>query len=266
MKKLFSVAAFLAASTMLANAVSVAFTFNLGDNATIDGVTNLAADGLGNGPGSPASGLLADSTKETMKKLGNNASLSVSLSTGKLWGKEGGSNPTPFTTTTLSSNADALSILGLTADNLQKIKWGAHDAAGGATTTFNVTGLEANTTYNVSLLIGIKEGSYAQIFWDTGTLVSGRYAYGESATQTISGSDTSYTFQSSQVPVAVSLEITTNASGAFNVGMKNYDGAKSSIGYLGISTTAIPEPSTFGLLAGVSAIALAVSRRRRRSR
>jgi len=261
MKKLFSVVAILAASTMLANAASVAFTFNLGEGATIDGVTNLAAEGLGNGSGQSASNLLANETQETMNNLGENASLSVSLTTGKLWGKQGGSNPTPFTTTTLSSNPDALSILGLTAGNLQKINYGMQDAAGGAQTTFNVTGLNANTTYNVSLLIGIASGSSAQISWDTGNLVSGLYAYGASATQTISG--TSYTFQSSQVPVAVSLKITTDASGAFNVSMKNDGSSKSSIGYFGISDMTIPEPSAFGLLAGLGAIALAVSRRRR---
>jgi len=261
MKKLFSVVAILAASTMLANAASVAFTFNLGDGVSVGDAKNLNANNLGTGPGTKVTGLLEEQTKETMKKLGNNASLSVTVTTGKIWGGIESSNPTPFTTTTLSSNTAALSILGLTAENLQKINYGMQDAAGGATTTFNVTGLNANTTYNVSLLIGIASGSSAQISWDTGNLVSGLYAYGASATQTISG--TSYTFQSSQVPVAVSLKITTNDSGAFNVSMKNDGSSKSSIGYFGISEMTIPEPSAFGLLAGLGAIALAVSRRRR---
>lgn len=143
------------------------------------------------------------------------------------------------------------------------------DGAQTATTTFAVTGLIANTTYTVTMLVGALDANgsatgTAKISWDTGTLVSGRYAYGASATQTLSASDTSTTLANLS---AVELKITTDSNGAFNIKLYNGDsdnsGSKTSIGFFAITGDVIPEPSAFGLLAGVGALALAASRRRR---
>jgi len=256
MKKLFSTVVFFVASTMLANAANVVYTFNL-DSDIPTGVTkNLSANNV------PDSGTTA--ITETMGQ----GTLTVSVSGGKLWSNTGNA----FTSEKLSalaSNPTATELLtsaGLTnaSADFTKITKGTQNGSGqSATTTFAVTGLVANSQYTVTMLVGPSTNK-GKISWDTGTFISGKYAYSNAASTTIGESATSLVLDNLSV---VSLTLAADSSGAFNIKLYNNSndntGGKTAIGLFAISGDAIPEPSAFGLLAGLGAIALAVSRRRR---
>jgi len=261
-KKVITAAAFLAASTMLANAASVLYTFNLETNAVPSGVTaNINCnDGR-------------ESYTQGMNGLGNSAQFS--FSGGNQWQIATDNSKNPFENiSTLASNNSAKEILqraGLNSSEIIKITQGVGDGNGTSSiTTYAVTGLTANATYTVTMIIGgSKSGGsgVGKISWDTGTLVSGKYAFGDSAETLITNTGSSLVLSSLS---AVELTITADSSGEFNIKLYNNasenSGSKTGLGLFAISSSAIPEPSAFGLLAGLGAIALAVSRRRRRSR
>lgn len=260
MKKIIASATLLAASTMLASAASVAYTFNLASGTTVGSAINLAAAGIPSSAGA-ATELLKDSTKDSMEAaFGTGASLYVNISAGKLWGGASASAG-GIDTSTIKSNSTAQEILGLTETDISNINYGVQDGAGGATTTFVVSGLSANTEYTLSMLV-YGQGSGTTISWgSTGTLVSGVYAYGNAASTNITSGETSLSVSD---VYAVLLTLQTDARGSVSVALTNGSSDSSNkiaMGYFGISQ--VPEPSAFGLLAGVGALALAVSRRRR---
>jgi len=250
-KKVITAAAFLAASTMLANAASVLYTFNLGESSISEATVNISInDGRG-------------SYTQSMDDLKENANFN--MGTGSFWKMDDGKNPFSSSISTLAGNSFAKEILttgtGLQGDSISKLIQGVHNGNANTTTTFAVTGLDTNTDYTVTLLVGgnTSDGSGGKISWDGATFNGGEYAYGGSAKTTIGKDSTELQLDNLS---AVQLKFTTGAdSGSFNIKLYNST-QKTGIGLLAIST--IPEPSAFGLLAGLGAIALAVSRRRRR--
>jgi len=262
-KKIITTTTLLAASVALANAASVAYTFNLGNQ--ISGTTsNIALTG------EPKDGRVSTETvvnTTTMSALGDSAQFTVSINQGKIWKVDIDST----NLSTLAGNSYAQSILsnaGISSGNITSLTQGTQCGASTGATNIKVTGLSANTNYTVSMLLSptITGTSYqTTVSWDGGTLVSGEYAYGGSGKQTLATGATSFTLESLS---AVSLTLTTDSSGAFNIKLQNNGdsstSAKAAIGLFAISD-AIPEPSAFSLLAGVGALALTVSRRRRKN-
>jgi len=252
-KKVITAAAFLAASTMLANAASVLYTFNLETNAVPSNVTaNINLHGSGTSGFSQGMDDLKSGAKFT-------------LSSGAYYKMDDDKNPFSSSISTIASNESAKTILttgtGLQESDISKLVQGVHNGNANATTTFAVTGLDTNTDYTVTLLVAPNMGSSGKISWDGATFTGGSYAYGNVATTTITSSETELTLSSLY---AVQLKLTTGNDGSFNIKLYN-SSSKTGIGLFAISTnSAIPEPSAFGLLAGLGAIALAVSRRRRR--
>jgi len=249
-KKVITAAAFLAASTMLANAASVAFTFDLTDVPT--GATNITTH-----------------NQPSFTQTIGSVTLTGSSNAGNFYKLENGSNPfTESNLNTLTSNSQAMELLtaaGLSSTNeVKKITTGTHTGNSSGTYTLAVSGLTANTDYTVTLLIGGNNstGANGKISWDGASFNGGSYAFGNSAKTTITNSETEITLPSL---AAVQLKFTTTDSGSFNIKLYNgQSSTKTGVGLFAISGSAIPEPSAFGLLAGLGAIALAVSRRRRR--
>lgn len=215
-KKLLAATTLVAASAAFAGADTVAYTFNLDKNTSgstsINGATNVQI----------CSGEDVSCTSATVNLDGGNAKLVISRNQGKFW-DTGSSCYTSETygVTKLASNATAQEMFttaGILSTEISKITKGVSNGAAEATTTFAVSGLIADTTYTVTMLVGAFVNSSttgtAKISWDTGKLVSGRYAYGDSATQTLSASDTSTTLANLS---AVELKITTDSNGAFNI-------------------------------------------------
>jgi len=260
-KKIITTTTFLVASVALANAASVAYTFNLGSQ--ISGTTGNIA--LTSTPSEAVSSETVVNTT-TMSVFGTSAQFTVSIDKGKIWSADIDST----NLSTLASNSYAQSILstaGISSSNITSLSKGTQCGNPNGLTTFKVSGLSANTVYTVTMLLSptiTGSGKNTTVSWDGGTLVSGEYAYESSAKQTLSAGASSFTLTNLS---AVSLTLTTDSSGAFNIKIQNNgDGtsnnAKTAIGLFAISD-AIPEPSAFSLLAGIGAIALAVSRRRK---
>lgn len=254
-KKIITAATLFAASSALASAASVVYTFNLTTTIPEATVNISCNDGR-------------TSYEQEMTDLGDNAKFSVSG--GSQWQMATDSNKNPFDNiTTLASNIYAqknFSNAGISSSSISSITQGVGDGNGTAsTTTYAFTGLTSNTTYRVTLLVGgSKSGGsgVGKISWDTGTLVSGNYAYDESAQTLIASTETQLVLSSLS---AIELLLTTDSNGAFNIKLYNNSsknsGSKTGLGLLAVSS--VPEPSAFGLLAGIGALALAVSRRRR---
>lgn len=257
-KKIVTVTTLLAASATLASAASVAYTFSNATTTQATGATNVQVT---NGPAS------LDDTKTNLGGTFTGASLVISAEGGqqKLYanatGAISGSN---VGTTALNLLKSANSSL----DSVSSITLGLQNGSGSdaAYVSFAVTGLTANTNYTVSFLVKAASTS-SNITLANGSFVEGSYVTGtESTTNSISlTSGTSFVLAST-TETAVLLKVTTDASGAFTIKFQSAASAKTTIGYFGISDSAIPEPSAFSLLAGVGALALTVARRRRRPR
>lgn len=255
-KKIITAATLFAASSALASAASVVYTFNLTTTIPEATVNISCNDGR-------------TSYEQGMTGLGDNAKFSVSGG-GQQWMMATDNNRNPFDDiTTLANNTYAQGIFsnaGIASSSISSITQGVGDGSGTpATTNYAFTGLTSNTTYMVTLIVGGSKGGgsgVGKISWDTGTLVSGKYAYGESAQTTIASTETQLVLSSLS---AIELLLTTDSSGTFNIKLYNHSGdnygSKTGLGLLAVSS--VPEPSAFGLLAGIGALALAVSRRRR---
>jgi len=256
-KKVITAAAFLAASTMLANAASVLYTFNLTDvpsNVTANINCN---DGR-------------TTMEQEMTTLKSGAKWSFSSSAGGTWNSSTVYNPFSNNISTLASNIEAqamFSTVGINADDISKLTDGFHTGNASGTSTFTVSGLDTNTTYVVTMLVGsVANNTKFNIKWSGGEFEGGSYAYENSAKTLITTAETSLASENLSV---VELKLKTGSeNGNFTITLENggsaNSGGKTAVGLFAVST--IPEPSAFGLLAGLGAIALAVSRRRRRSR
>lgn len=256
-KKIVTITTLLAASATLASAASVAYTFSNADTTQASGATNVKVT---SGPTS------LDNTTTNLGGTFTGASLVISAKGGekKLFANAAdaisGSN---VGTTAL----DLLKSVNSSLDSVSGITLGLQNGSGStsAYVSFAATGLTANTGYTVSFLVKAASTS-SNITLENGSFVEGSYVTGtESTTNSISLTDTSFVLAST-TETAVLLKVTTDDSGAFTIKFQNANNAKTTIGYFGISDSAIPEPSAFSLLAGVGALALTVARRRRRSR
>jgi len=286
-KKIITTTTFLAASVALANAATVVFTTNSG---SVTGATEkIQLNKTGN------SGSAGDSTSTTNNTYTYTASstkfdgsttlkLEYKVSSGKCWATAKSLDTN--TNTALTSAFSSASGLSL-GDYAGQIFYGS--GAGSSTATLTFSGLKAHTQYRVSFVSGARDDNAGTLTLTTGSLFSttegGGSFYGSLSgtdTTSVSSFDSSngislasvqYTTESSStnatnannktVPTvastAISVVVTSTSEGKLVFNATNKPG----FALIAISDS-IPEPSAFSLLAGIGAIALAVSRRRRK--
>jgi len=242
------------ASATLASATGVTYTFNLGSDVPAGVTKNLSVGGVAE----------FSETGTMESAFGSGAEFSISLNKGILCN-------VALDTTTLGSDAiELLSTAGIASGDVGKITAGVQAGQSVAMASYGILGLEAGTEYTLTFLIeptasetdGTTKSSY--IGWDAGYLISGKYA-GASGSTTLTSGNASITLTETAV---VQLNIKMKSGGYFYLCVYNGHGksaGKTTLGFLSIAkTAAIPEPSAFGLLAGLGTIALAVLRHRRK--
>jgi len=286
-KKIITTTTLLAASVALANAATVVFTTN---NESVTGATEkiqLSSTGNSGSAGSDSNTTnnTYTYTASTTKFDGSNAlKLEYKVSSGKCWATAKSLNTN--TNTTLTSAFSSASGLSL-SDYAGKTFYGS--GAGETTATLTFSGLKANTQYRVSFVSGARDesNSAGTLTLTTGSLFSTTEG-GGSFYGSLSGSNTTSvsSFDSSNGISLTSVQYTTDTNSAANANEKTVPTVastaisvvvtSSSEGKLVFNATSkpgfaliaisdsIPEPSAFSLLAGIGAIALAVSRRRRK--
>ena len=247
MKNYISVAALLIAGTAFANADVVVF------NGSVDGATEqTVADGAAGDAAINVSNILGDASLTITRTNG----------VGKYW--------LPGSNIATIVNGNALNALaaatGLEASALQNIggnKTGFNNGNANSKQQFAFTGLDASTDYTFSAVFYSNGEAQAVLDVTEGTFVSGNYG-----ALTDGGSWNELAENSSQIfagtttfdPVAVTFTATTDASGNLTFTVDHKPG----IALIGVTPAAAPEPSAFGLLAGLGALALVASRRRRK--
>ena len=268
MKKYITVAALLAAGTAFANADVVAvFNCGLSGNTGYMDQTKDWTDVLQSGGGSVISsteggnGITLSSAGSVLGGVGAGGSFTV--------GTPGGTGPyeIPDALKTLSS--------GVFKDSTYDTLWGgAINLWNAGSATLKLSGLTANTEYTVYLFSaranphnttggfvtwGASEGSPTAT-WTT-------YTYnGTSVVSSVPGNSATVQFDGSsegQNATIVKLEFTTGTEGSFS--FDSGTSAKFTLNGMVVDQgSTIPEPSAFGLLAGLGALALVASRRRRK--
>ena len=294
LSKIMSTAALIAASTALASAATVVFT----TASSVSGATEIVKL---NKTGTSYDGYTVDSNNKEVSptypmtysytaktSFGDSAlSFKYAISAGKIW-TDAVSNSTNTNTAlnTAFTEATGLSL----SDYAGSRFYGSGSGSSYATLTFS--GLKANTEYRFSF-VGAARGTDSssgdngstELSITTGTLSSttrgGGSFYGvmsgttttsltaDSATALLTNADvsttkdTTNTFPSSSALSAATFVVMSDESGTvvFKAGPD-----KNKPGFVAIAVSdVIPEPSAFGLLAGIGALALAVSRRKRRA-
>ena len=229
-KNIIATTALLAASAALASAVTV--TFN--NSNTVPDATNYAAQNLAYGTYTVATGTLSN---------GETVTVSLTESVGYIYTAAA----TTFSDTAVSLLAEYdIDIDGRSITGIQ-------GGQGQNTLTVTFSGLTEGETYTVIAIVGDLAGTASTISFTNGTLVSGTYYSATSDDSTGTSFSSSISATSAVYVVVAEVEADSDGEIAYSVTTKG------SI-YL---TAIIPEPSAFGLLAGVGALALAASRRRR---
>ena len=246
MKNYISVAALLIAGTAFANADVVVF-----ENPGVTGATNVDVGDL-------VAGVAAGTSITASLEGGTLSVTNSSGSAGKYWGAG-------ITGTIVDGAAlDALAAAtGLDASALKGLTSGFSHGHANSSLTFSFTGLSASTDYTFSAVFSKSAESGAVLSVGTGTFVSGNYGSlaSDSSWNTLDiGSSVLFDGLNTGDPVAVTFVATTDASGNLSFTVNH----KSGVSLIGVTPAAAPEPSAFGLLAGLGALALVASRRRRK--
>ena len=231
-KNIIATTALLAASAALASAVTV--TFN--SSNTVADATNYAANGSSAGTYTVATGTLSN---------GETVTVSLTESVGTIY--VGSATATTFSDSAVSLLAEY--DIDIDGQSITGIEGGQ----GQNTLTVTFSGLTEGETYTVIAIVGDGAGTASTISFTNGTLVSGTYYSATSDDSTGTSFSSSISATSAVYVVVAEVEADSDGTIAYSVTTKG-------VMYL---AAIIPEPSAFGLLAGVGALALAASRRRR---
>ena len=266
MKKYITVAALLAAGTAFANADVVAVFncggYNDGRNAWMDTTQGWTPATLGTTGGSfnaDADGITLSSTTVTgvFSSTGPGGSFTV--------GTSGGTGPyaIPEALKTLSSD-----VLG---DGYGTLWGGSTNLYGTGQVTFTLGGLKANTEYTVYLFSarannGSNNGG-GSVEWSTETSGAswsvwtiGDSGSAEEKSGSMVSADGSTTGDNASI-----VKVTFNTGDATEFAFDSGSNAAFTLNGIVVDQgSTIPEPSAFGLLAGLGALALVASRRRRK--
>ena len=234
-KNILATATLVAASATLAGAATVAF------HASSTGFSaNLGLSGVLGTTGASVSLYTGFET----------ATLTVTAANGTFW--------TATPDTSYWTNTTALSVLSEYGISVSGIAGATQIGAGSTSTYLTFTGLTAGQTYTIAVVIAEMAGTPSAFSISTGTLVSGTYysLTDDSDTGTDFTSSFSITGSESEgsAGTVVVVDVTADDDGTIEITYSNKGT---------IVAAYIPEPSTFGLLAGVGALALVASRRRR---
>ena len=268
MKKYITVAALLAAGTAFANAEVVA-VFNCGGNnggrdAWMDTTQGWTRATLGTSGGSfdvTASG--SDITLSSTTVTG------VFSSTGP-----GGSFTAGNNTDNNGPYAIPEALLTLSNDVLGEgygTLWGGStNLYGTGQTTFTLGGLKENTDYTVYLFSarannGSNNGG-GSVTWTTNTDGASWsvWTIGDSGSAEEKSGSTVQADGSTTGDNASIVKVTFNTGDATEFAFDSGSNAAFTLNGIVVETSSIPEPSAFGLLAGLGALALVASRRRRK--
>lgn len=266
LKTIIAFTALFAAGTAVSVSAATILTFN----DKIEGSTQVSVSGI---PSDPSTTLLTTPTA-TASFLGEySGTLNIYRIKG---GKHNQLSNTEIQDTNLWTNSSAFDILksttGMSAETLKGIDQGV--VAGWADGGFNLelTGLTAGKTYTVTFLLGtVLTGNPGSSSSSNLKLTTGTFVDGVSASLTGTGtSDITYgnggllasRGNSSTVDV-YSMNVTATDEGKICFELANSGGDRDSVKSSLLLMT-IPEPSMFGLLAGLGALALVAARRRRK--
>jgi len=270
--KMIATVAFLATSTAFATATSVAYTFNLDDSNIPAGVTeNISANNITTTD--PAF------TKD-LSVFNPGATLTVTFGKGSLDKPSTDFNSSALNTLAGNNAAkELLSTAGINATDLTKINTGVFLNTDTSWVQFNLSGLQVNTAYTITMLVVPNgENMKFDIGWLGGEhnsvpnypkFTGGSYVLGGNSATNITSDEVTLKLAAASI---VALNFTTNENGEYSgIEISSIQDTSNSIstalGLFAITgPAAVPEPSAFGLLAGIGAIVLAVARRKRRSR
>lgn len=237
MKTTLATAALLAASAALSGATTLVF-----DLTSVGNVTSYSTSG-------------------TLLNDGLNISLSWTASSGTIY-KNTGTTYTVVNTTALAE-LDSLGISltyydssssSVTTENTGSIIAPSYGAS--VTSYITLEGFTAGETYTVVAVVAAYANTPTVTF-SSGNIVSFAYYDLSEEDSSVVTTGTSLTAETSTAYLIIA-EVTADSDGTIAIS----GGSKTGFNLVAI----VPEPSAFGLLAGVGALAFAASRRRRRAK
>lgn len=252
MKKHITIAALLVAGTSLANAGTANFTFN----SPIDGATNITVAFRS-----------TETVTGSLDMIVSGAKIEISQGGDFGWSTVRGDIVSPYNSSSLKWNNDVAlseisSVSGITVDALKNITQGIGDYFGpsGNSQVVTLSGLAANTEYAITTIWG-PVGKSWKLDFTQGSFVEGYY--GNLILSQTHNTEWEKFDELSGPSSGISICGVKTIVRSDETGNISFTGTSNSeIAF--VSVSAIPEPSAFGMLAGVGALALAVSRRRRK--